>query len=148
MSKILKRNTALAAAFAGLLVMAGVGSANAAGRGPGSSLQITTLDYVTPSGFDLSNKGLTPDLIVDHPRGSQVDEAMAAAVDTINKLAVSPLNKQSRKSGMLPDAQGSQAILGALAVAGLLVGIVLFAVFQHQRDKRREQQQQDEKNKK
>jgi C-terminal processing protease CtpA/Prc len=54
---------------------------------PLGELQITVMHYLTPSGYDLANKGIEPDLVIDRSRGGSIDEQLAAAVTVINQMA-------------------------------------------------------------
>lgn len=49
----------------------------------GGVLQITTLGYVTPSGYDLSGRGLEPHHVVTQPRGASHDAALAKAIELL-----------------------------------------------------------------
>lgn len=51
----------------------------------GGMLQVTTLGYVTPSGFDLSGKGLTPQVVVQQPRGASDDVVLDRALELIKQ---------------------------------------------------------------
>lgn len=57
-------------------------------------LQITTMKYLTPSGRDILDKGITPDQVVVQPRqGSTEDLALKAAHEYIVKLATQRFNQ-------------------------------------------------------
>lgn len=55
----------------------------------GGVLTVTSLKYLTPAGHDVVDKGITPDLVVDMPRGGTLDLPLKAAhahvVDAANK---------------------------------------------------------------
>jgi carboxyl-terminal processing protease len=102
----------------------------------GGALQITHLDYLTPKGSDLSNKGLAPDVQIAHPRGSHKDEAMAQALIILNGMSNSATSAHPKMNGFVGDTGGLQAVLQALAVSLILLGIVLWAVYTHQRQRR------------
>lgn len=55
----------------------------------GGVLTVTSLKYLTPAGHDVVDKGITPDLVVDMPRGGTLDLPLKAAhahvVDLANK---------------------------------------------------------------
>jgi carboxyl-terminal processing protease len=53
----------------------------------GGMLMVTSLKYLTPAGHDIVDKGITPDLIVEQPRGGTQDLALKAAHEYIVKLA-------------------------------------------------------------
>ncbi|HEY9868171.1 MAG TPA: S41 family peptidase [Candidatus Obscuribacterales bacterium] len=68
----------------------------------GGVLLITSLDYLTPSGFNLSNKGIQPNQAVDQPRGSKVDEQLNAGVRSVKDQILNPVKK--------PDTQKSKSV--------------------------------------
>lgn len=49
-------------------------------------LQITVLHYLTPGGEDISEKGLTPSVVVDQPRNSSIDKQLIVATQAIHQL--------------------------------------------------------------
>lgn len=57
----------------------------------GSLLQITNLSYLTPSGKNIADKGIEPDLVVEQPRGQEIlgdkDEQVKAANEYLLKIA-------------------------------------------------------------
>lgn len=48
---------------------------------PGGIISVTSLDYLTPSGYNLSGRGIDPDIEVERHPGSKVDEQLERAVD-------------------------------------------------------------------
>lgn len=90
------------------------------GRLPtGGVLSITSLDYLTPSGFNLSNKGISPNLVVEQPRGSKVDEQLAAAVKDIQQKQL-----KNQIVPALPKTSGQEAE-GPQSTALIAIGIAL-----------------------
>jgi carboxyl-terminal processing protease len=56
----------------------------------GGALKLTTARYLTPSGFDLAERGLPPDVkAVDDP-GTKTDEALDAALDQLETRGPAP----------------------------------------------------------
>jgi hypothetical protein len=78
------------------------------------------------------------------PKSQSPDQPAAKPKSIGGRPAASPHSN----GGMLDDAQGMQAIGEALAVAAILLGIVLWAVYTHQRAKRAEEQRNANKKKK
>lgn len=111
----------------------GVGITQGVLPGIGGVIEIGTMDYVTPQGDDLSETGLTPDKGVN-------GNAMPYAVEKLNEQINSPTLSQ-RFGGVAPDAEAMQAIAESLAVALMLLGIVLWAVYSHRKQKREEEQE-------
>ena len=48
---------------------------------PGGIISVTSLDYLTPSGYNLSGRGIAPDIEVERHPGSKVDEQLERAVE-------------------------------------------------------------------
>lgn len=48
---------------------------------PGGIISVTSLDYLTPSGYNLSGRGIDPDIEVERHPDSKVDEQLERAVD-------------------------------------------------------------------
>lgn len=109
------------------------------GRLPtGGILMVTTLDYLTPSGYNLANKGITPNVVVERPAGSVVDDQMATGVkDVTEKAAKLSTNSSSTAASGEQDLESSPLVI-ALGVALIFLVCVLFAVhykLQRERDK-------------
>ncbi|MBK9141180.1 MAG: PDZ domain-containing protein [Candidatus Melainabacteria bacterium] len=65
----------------------GKGVGYVTGRGPtGGVITITALKYLTPSGFDLSHKGLSPDIVVRNPRAGKIDLQMTESLKMLEEL--------------------------------------------------------------
>lgn len=94
---------------------------------PGGVLYITTLDYLTPSGYNLSNKGIPPQVEVERTPGIKVDEQLAKAIEVIkqkNPDQFADPNSASKKK--LGEDEGDWtaspvAIAGAVALFLLLI---------------------------
>jgi carboxyl-terminal processing protease len=88
---------------------------------PLGQLQVTVMHYLTPSGYDLANKGIEPDIIIDRSRGGAIDEQLATAVVVINQIAT---DKLAGPAGT-PPAHNGEDDFGGTSV--LLIGIGLGA---------------------
>jgi hypothetical protein len=111
-------------------------------------LQVTSMHYLTPNGYDLANKGIHPDVVLERSRGAHaVDEQLAMAAQVI--LAASTNLTQ-------PDAntltQGGDDDSGGenLLVIGLGLGLMLLiVVLTHRHFKlRRARDEQEKKDRK
>ncbi len=115
---------------------------------PLGELQITVMHYLTPSGYDLANKGIEPDIVIDRSRGGAIDEQLAAAVTVINQIA----NAKFSGPAGTPQAHNGSDDFGGISVLmigiGLGAGLVgLFLVHLHGR-KRRERDQLEKEDRK
>lgn len=93
---------------------------------PGGVLYITTLNYLTPSGYNLSNKGIAPQIEVERTPGSKVDEQLAKAIEVIKQANpdqfADPSDASKKKLGEDGDWTSSPvAIAGAVALFLLLI---------------------------
>jgi len=93
---------------------------------PGGVLYITRLDYLTPSGYNLSHKGIAPQVVVDNTPGSKVDEQLATAVEVLKQLHPDPL-KNGKASGnkTFGDSNWTENPLVACAAIGLFLLLVV-----------------------
>lgn len=107
----------------------------------GAILSITSLSYLTPKGFDLSGKGITPDKVAEQPRDATDDVQLTAAVEQITaqiKLAAAQL-QATRQLATEPAALVSPwtttrlALGGALGVTLLLALVVLLVSIRRRR---------------
>jgi carboxyl-terminal processing protease len=103
----------------------------------GGVVTITTLDYFTPAGVNLANQGLAPNMVVEHKRGSKDDEAVATSIPLISHLAAAP---KGQAQGDSDDDSGSSGIMNKImasfAVAMMILGSVLWTVYERQRKRR------------
>jgi len=90
----------------------------------GGVLLITSLDYLTPSGFNLSNKGIQPGIAVDQPRGSKVDEQLNAGVKSVKDQILNPVKKNSTNGSKSIDIDDLRHVL-RISILCLLVLLVI-----------------------
>lgn len=111
------------------------------GRLPtGGVLSITSLDYLTPSGYNLANKGIVPHTVVVQLRGSLIDTQLSVALDEI---------KQQQKNSNPAKPQGAAAssqqldagsvLLRAALISLVLLGLFLYGMHMHLQAKREEE---------
>src|SRR6185369_14346802 len=94
----------------------------------GGQLTITTLDYLTPSGYNLSNRGIAPTLEVEQPRGSAVDEQLNAAVRALRGQVVTPAKKPASSSRGTTQVGISQEALMVCLLGAFLIALLALAV--------------------
>jgi carboxyl-terminal processing protease len=117
----------------------------------GGVLSITAQDYVTPAGTNLSGKGLAPNTQVSHARAGKTDEVLEAGVKELTaqmaaaKRAAHPAQSDSDDNG---SSGFSTKVSSAFAVAMLLLGIFLYALYERQRKKREADKKAAAQNKK
>lgn len=115
----------------------------------GGVITITSLDYLTPSGFNLSHKGITPDVVVDQPRGAvSTDVQLAAAVQALNTQIAKPPSAGSKpvtNGGEDGGGLESLPIVQAALVALFLLAVTLYSVHQHLQKKRAEEKRNKKK---
>ncbi len=116
---------------------------------PLGELQITVMHYLTPSGYDLANKGIEPDLVIDRSRGGSIDEQLAAAVTVINQMANA---KFSGPAGTPPahngddDFGGTSVLMIGIGLGAGLVGLFLVRLHGRKRRERDLAEKEDRKN--
>jgi carboxyl-terminal processing protease len=112
-------------------------------------LQVTTMHYLTPNGYDLANKGIQPDIVLDRTRGANaVDEQLVMAAQVLltanNNLSGQP-DPDAQTQGS-DDAFGSESLLGwGLGLGLMLLTIVLTLRHNKLRKRRDEQEKNDRK---
>jgi carboxyl-terminal processing protease len=111
-------------------------------------LQVTTMHYLTPSGYDLANKGIHPDIVLDRSRGAGVDEQLVMAAQVLltasNNLTGQP--DPSAQTQGDDDAFGAESLLWmGLGLGLMLLAIVLTHRFFKLRKERDEQEKNDRK---
>lgn len=112
---------------------------------PGGNLSITSLDYLTPSGYNLSGKGIAPDVEVERTPGSKVDEQLNRAVELIKAKNPNPFTPPSKAVGPDQAIEFDSTLSASLIVAMILLVIVLWSVHQHIQMRRRKEQEEAEK---
>lgn len=112
---------------------------------PGGFLTITTLSYRTPSGFDLSNRGITPDIVIDDIAETKLDEQLARAVEVINAKSANPLDSQGDEKHKGNEGWSTNPLIisGSIAAFLLLLAIA-FRHFQLQQLRRRKEMEANE----
>jgi len=111
-------------------------------------LQVTTMHYLTPNGYDLANKGIHPDIVLDRSRGANgVDEQLVMAAQVLltasNNLTGQP--DPSTQTQGDDDAFGGESLL----MMGLGLGLMLLAIVLTVRHtKLRKERDEQEKNEK
>jgi len=118
---------------------------------PLGQLQITVMHYLTPNGYDLANKGLQPDLVIDRSRGGAIDEQLAAAVQVLNELHNAKL---AGPAGSSPsptahnggdDFGGSSVLMIGIGLGAGLLFLFLLTLHNRKRKERDEQEKNDRK---
>lgn len=112
---------------------------------PGGILYITTMDYLTPSGYNLSNKGINPQVVVERTPGAKIDEQLVVAVEVLKSMP-NPLNdpaKASKKQFGDGEWSSSPLVIAAAVAAFLLVGVLAFRHHQLQSRRRKEEDERD-----
>jgi len=111
-------------------------------------LQVTTMHYLTPSGYDLANKGITPDIVIDRSRGdvsTHVDEQLVTAVQvliTANNTLTAPDPGKATQGD--DDIFGGESMLYiGLGLGAILLVIALTPLFFKARKERDEQEKND-----
>lgn len=95
----------------------------------GGGLTITSLTYLTPKDFDLGGKGLTPDKVVENPRGEGAEDAqLKAAQDYLNaqnELRMKQL-QDARTQAVQPHTKGGiPALFTTLNTTSVTFGLLL-----------------------
>mgnify|MGYP002343972945 CR=1 FL=1 len=116
---------------------------------PLGELQITVMHYLTPSGYDLANKGIEPDLVIDRSRGGAIDEQLAAAVTVINQIANAkfsgPAGTPQAHNGS-EDFGGTSVLMIGIGLGAGLVGLFLVRLHGRKRRERDQLEKEDRKN--
>ena len=116
---------------------------------PLGELQITVMHYLTPSGYDLANKGIEPDLVIDRSRGGAIDEQLAAAVTVINQIANAkfsgPAGTPQTHNGS-EDFGGTSVLMIGIGLGAGLVGLFLVRLHGRKRRERDQLEKEDRKN--
>lgn len=114
---------------------------------PGGVMSITTLDYVTPSGYNLAGRGIVPNIVIDDNPVTPADEQLIKAVEVVTKASSDPLPKQSDEdSTKMSGSEGwaSNPLIIAATLAGFLLIIVLtYRHHQLQSQRRRKEKEEN-----
>ncbi|MCC6979393.1 MAG: PDZ domain-containing protein [Candidatus Melainabacteria bacterium] len=114
----------------------GVGYSSGRHRGAGGWISVTGLSYLTPSGYNLANKGIVPNIEVAQPRGSALDVQLDAAIKAVKDASVTPAKPQGQQSSPLQLIDPSSVYVQAAAIALFLLIIVCYGVHLHMRAQR------------
>ncbi len=111
---------------------------------PGGVLYITTMDYLTPSGYNLSNKGIIPQVVVERTPGAKIDEQLVVAVQVLKSLP-NPLNDASKASKK--QFGDGELTSNPFVIAGAVALVLLICVlaFRHHQLQSRRREQEDER---
>jgi carboxyl-terminal processing protease len=99
----------------------------------GGWLSVTSLSYLTPSGYNLANKGIDPDIPVAQPRGAALDVQLDAAVKAVKSQQMTPAKPQGQQSSPLAFIDPNGVVVKAAMIAVFFLAIVLFGVHLHMR---------------
>jgi len=113
-------------------------------------LQVTTMHYLTPNGYDLANKGIHPDIVLDRSRGAGgVDEQLVMAAQVLltasNNLTGQPDPSAQTQQGDDDAFGGESLLLMGLGLGLMLLAIVLTVRHTKLRKERDEQEKKDRK---
>lgn len=114
----------------------GVGYKSGRQRAAGGHLSITSLSYLTPSGFNLSNKGIAPDIEVVQPRSSAIDVPLDAAIKAVKAQQLMPTTPTAKSASPLQLIDPNSVLIRAGTIALFLLVIVLYGVHLHIRARR------------
>jgi carboxyl-terminal processing protease len=112
-------------------------------------LQVTTMHYLTPNGYDLANKGITPDIVLDRSRGANgVDEQLVMAtqvlLDASSNLTGQP-DSTAVQTQSDDDAFGSESLLSMGLGLGLMLLTIVLVVRHHKLRKERDEQEKNDR---
>jgi carboxyl-terminal processing protease len=111
-------------------------------------LQVTTMHYLTPNGYDLANKGIHPDIVLDRSRGANaVDEQLVMAAQVLltasNNLSGQP--DPSAQTQGDDDAFGGESLLGWGLGLGLMLLTIVLTIRHNTLRKRRDEQEKNDR---
>lgn len=115
---------------------------------PGGRLSITSLDYLTPSGYNLSGRGIDPHVVVERHSGAKFDEQLDAAIDYLQSKAPDPFEAPGSEQAQGPgQVDFTNSPLGiSLIIALLIVGVLMAGYHYHiQRTRQREREAEENK---
>lgn len=115
---------------------------------PIGQVQITIMHYLTPSGYDLANKGIQPDIVIDRSRGGKLDEQLAMAVSVI-KQANAKLTDPNLQGPVVKHDGEAGGMEDSLLFIGIGLGLVLLVAYlTHLHHKTRQDSAKNKKNRK
>ncbi len=97
----------------------------------GAILSITSLTYLTPKGFDLNGKGITPDQVVEQPRSSKDDAQLNAALAHLKELMKQKTEQvnDARNLATQPQETAAPSHISAIVIVSAGAGFVLVLTF-------------------
>lgn len=95
---------------------------------PIGQVQITIMHYLTPSGYDLANKGIQPDIIIDRSRGGKLDEQLAMAVGVIKQANAKLTDPDAQMPGVKHDGEAG-GMEDSLLMIGVGLGLILLVAY-------------------
>ena len=100
---------------------------------PGGTMYITTMDYLTPSGYNLSNKGIPPQVVVERTPGAKVDEQLDAAIKLLKANNPDPLTTPVKDDAKKQFGEGDWTSNPVAIAAGcaLFMLLIVFAASNH-----------------
>lgn len=123
----------------------GVGFIQERLRGPGGILMITSLDYVTPSGYNLSSKGIAPNKVVERTPGSPIDEQLAAGIEVIKQMTPDPLQlKPTVDPNQKNGADGGDLTANPLVISFIVALLALLGVWSFYHHKKSNEKRAEE----
>lgn len=99
----------------------------------GGWLSVTSLSYLTPSGYNLANKGIAPDIEVAQPRGAALDVQLDAGINAVKAQALTPAKPQGQQSSPLALIDPNSVLVQAGMIALFLIAVLMFGVHLHMR---------------
>jgi len=104
----------------------------------GGWISVTGLSYLTPSGYNLANKGIEPHIVVVQPRSgvNGLDMPLDTAIKSVKDASLTPAKPQGQQSSPLQLLDPSSVYVQAAAVALFFLLIVCYGVHLHMRAQR------------
>lgn len=107
---------------------------------PGGVLFITSMHYLTPSGYNLAHKGIPPHIVVERTPGSKTDDQLLKAIDLMKTtMAPDPFKTQpaSPKKTMGQDSLENNLFVIAGGIA-LLLALCVWGWYGHRQSRIRD----------
>jgi len=111
---------------------------------PGGVFYITSMDYLTPSGYNLSNKGIPPHVVVERTPGSKTDEQLDAAIARLKAQNPNPITSPAQddpSKKQFGEGSWESNPLAIAAFCGLAMLAILFLAGNHYFSKRRREEE-------